>query len=149
MRNLGIGILSALFCASLIGACSASGNDPVGTGGTGTGGSDSGAAADTSVTYTYDAGPDNVVDSGSTVTPIDSGSSTPIDSGPAPTSADCDLSGASAFTYFTDLSGGTLPPCGTGDSCPSGQCCVNIASAASLPPEFASLFGATPGCDTE
>jgi hypothetical protein len=84
-QSLGLGVLSAIFCASMIGACSASGNDPVGTG-TGTGATDSGAAADTS--YTYEAGSVTPTDSGSTpINPIDSGPVVPFDAGPDPETA--------------------------------------------------------------
>ena len=154
MRNLGITILSALVCASLIGACSASGNDPVETGGgPGTGATDSGAAADTS--YSYDAGPDNVIDSGSTgtKTPIDSGTVTVIDSGPSASSNDCDLSGGlSAFGYFEAAQSGGDGACNaTDDSCSSASdCCVNIATfiggGGSLPSGFGSLLGGSPTC---
>ncbi len=143
-QSLGIGILSTLFIGSMIGACSASGNDPGSTGG-GTGANDSGAAADTA--YSYEAGStQNTVDSGGS-TPIDSGPFVPFDAGPM---YDCDLSGAGAIGYFTALESGGDGACNADDSCASASdCCMNIAAllggGGSIPPEFAALFtGGTP-----
>jgi hypothetical protein len=137
-RSLGLGVLSAIFFASMIGACSASGNDPAGAGGGGgTGADDSGAAADTS--YTYEAGSVTPTDSGSPETPIDSGTVVPFDSGPDPTSNDCDLSGSGAIGYISDLGGGSLPPCGTDDACGAGMCCINLSGA--IPASFLALLG--------
>lgn len=139
MRNLGLGILGALFCATLIGACSASGNDP-NVVGTGSGSNDSGAAADTS--YTYEAGSSSTTtyDSGTTSKPYDAGTVTVIDSGPPPTVADCDLSDPSTlFTDFTAAESGGDGPCGTADACGSGDCCMNFASIG-IPAAFAAIF---------
>jgi hypothetical protein len=144
-QSLGLGVVSVLFCASMIGACSASGNDPTVPGGSGAA-TDSGAAADTS--YTYEAG--SVTDSG-TGPKIDSGPVVPFDAGPPPPpSADCDLSGSNAITYLGDL-GGSPPPCGTDDACGTGMCCLNLTG--SIPPAFLAALGGgglpAPGCVAE
>jgi hypothetical protein len=143
MRNLGLAVFSAVFCATLVGACSASGNDPTGAG-DGPGSSDSGAAADTSYTYEAGSSSSTTYDSGSTTaTPIDSGAVVPFDSGPDPTSNDCDLGGSNAETYITDLGGGSLPPCGTDDACGAGMCCINLTG--SIPSTFSTLLAALGG----
>jgi hypothetical protein len=147
MRRHPIGILSALFCAFLIAACSASGNDPT-VAGSGTGPTDSGAAADASYNY-GDSGSNLPGDSGTVSPPKDSGSTTvPFDAGPDPTSNDCDLSGSGAIGYLTALeSGGGDGACNaTDDSCSSASdCCVNIAAllsgGGSLPTGFGAIFG--------
>jgi hypothetical protein len=146
-QSLGIGILSTLFVGSMIGACSASGNDPGGTG-TGAGANDSGAAGDTA--YNYEAGPsENTYDAGPS-TPFDSGPVVPFDAGPM---YDCDLSGSGAIGYFTALESGGDGACNADDSCASASdCCMNIAAllggGGSIPPAFAALFSGstTPTC---
>jgi hypothetical protein len=145
-QSLGLGVFSALFCASMIAACSASGNDPTVAGG-GPAAGDSGAAGDTSYNY-GDSGSNLPNEDGSVSTPFDAGSTAPFDAGPPPPpSNDCDLSGSSAITYIGDL-GGTLPPCGTDDACGTGMCCLNLTG--SIPPEFLAALGGgglpAPGC---
>jgi hypothetical protein len=148
-QSLGLGVFSALFCASMIAACSASGNDPtVASGGPAAG--DSGAAGDGSYNY-GDSGSNLPTEDGSTSTPYDAGSTAPFDAGPPPPpSNDCDLSGSNASTYITEL-GGSLPPCGTADACGTGMCCLNVTG--SIPASFAAVLAAlgggslpAPGC---
>jgi hypothetical protein len=136
-QSLGLGFFSALFCASMIAACSASGNDP--TVPTGPGASDSGAAGDTSYNY-GDSGSNLPNEDSSVSTPYDSGPTTPYDAGPPPPpSNDCDLSGSGAIGYITDLGAGSLPPCGTDDACGTGMCCLNLSGA--IPASFLALLG--------
>ncbi|MEO8875502.1 MAG: hypothetical protein ABI461_07945 [Polyangiaceae bacterium] len=138
-KSVGLGAVSFLFCAALVAACSASGND-VGNQGGGGPAADSGAAADTGYGQgpTSDSGSNTNGDSGTVKK--DSGVVVVVDSGPPPTSADCDLSGSSVITYFTEAQGGGHGACGASDACKSGDCCMNFATAGSIPPAFALIF---------
>lgn len=135
MKTLGLSVASFGFFAMLVVACGASGNPVSGDDGTGAGAgtatTDSGVATsygDSGSTTNSDAGGDS----------IDSGGSTPIDSGATPPPVDagvstalCDLSGDT--TTYATLAGfllATSPPaCGSGDSCSSGQCCLDFSAA--------------------
>ncbi|MEO8800103.1 MAG: hypothetical protein ABI551_19570 [Polyangiaceae bacterium] len=146
-KSLGLGVLSIVTSALLIGACSASGSGSGADGeGTGTGTNDASAAGDGSSSYgdasntQTDSGA--AKDSGKS-TGIDSGGGGVIDSGPPPSTADCDLSGSGAFGYILAAQSSS-ETCGASDSCGSGECCVNFAAlfagGGSLPPAFAGLF---------
>ena len=150
-KGMGLGVVSVLFSALVVAACSASGNE-IGSpgGGGGSAGTDSGAVADSSYGASSDTGVQQVADSGASKK--DSGSVTPVvDSGPAPVSADCDLSGSGLISAIPALQSGGDGVCGTADACPTGDCCVNFASLFSgggLPTAFTAIFssGSPPTC---
>ncbi|HEX7665345.1 MAG TPA: hypothetical protein VF407_12560 [Polyangiaceae bacterium] len=148
-KSLGLGVLSTLLCAGLIGACSASGNGSnAGGDGDGTGANDaSTAVADSG--HSYGDASSNPTDSGAAK---DSGKPTPIDSGTGGGGTDsggggggtagaCDTGSQTAtFIALASFIATNDPPeCDASGMCSSGECCLDllsVASGGSAPPGF-------------